>query len=122
MTKRLGNAVAVAFGEESAGSPMFRIEEPTEQVCEQAWTLFACHRDKEYDLIDCISFATMESLRHPRHVRLRHHFAQYGFHLLPERLNRRPATSLPPNGVRASSTASEKDSTGLTRRLFEHLG
>ena len=85
MTKRLGNAVAVAFGEGIRGSPMFRIEEPTEQVREQAWTLFAGHRDKEYDLIDCVSFATMESLRIRDVFGFDHHFTRYGFHLLPER-------------------------------------
>jgi uncharacterized protein len=84
LTKRLGKTVAVPFGEGIRGSPKFRVEEPTPQVRENAWKLFAGHRDKDYDLIDCISFATMESL----HIRdvfgFDRHFVQYGFHLLPE--------------------------------------
>jgi len=85
MTKRLSKAVAIAFGEGIRGSPTFRIEEPTPPVREQAWKLFSGHRDKEYDLIDCISFATMESLGIRDMFGFDHHFAQYGFHLLPER-------------------------------------
>lgn len=85
MTKRLGKAVAVAFGEGMRGSSMIRIEEPAPQVREQGWRLFSGHRDKEYDLIDCISFATMESLRIRDAFGFDRHFTQYGFHLLPER-------------------------------------
>lgn len=79
------SSVAVAFGEGIRGSPTFRIEEPTPPVREQAWKLFSGHRDKEYDLIDCISFATMESLRIRDVFGFDHHFSEYGFHLLPDR-------------------------------------
>jgi predicted nucleic acid-binding protein len=84
LTKRLGKAVAVTFGEGIRGSPKFRVEEPTPQVREDAWKLFAGHRDKDYDLLDCISFATMESL-HLRDVfGFDRHFVQYGLNLLPD--------------------------------------
>lgn len=86
LTKRLGKAAAIAFGEGIRSSPKFRIEEPTPQVREQAWKLFAGHRDKDYYLIDCISFATMESLRIRDAFGFDHHFTQYGFHLLPDRM------------------------------------
>lgn len=85
LTKRLSKAVAVAFGEGIRCSPKFRIEEPTPQMREQAWRLFAGHRDKDYDPIDCISFATMESLRIRDVFGFDHHFTQYGFNLLPDR-------------------------------------
>jgi len=84
LTKRLGKAVSVAFGKGIRDSSRFRLEEPSPQVREEAWRLFAEHGDRDYDLIDCISFATMESL----HIRdvfgFDRHFKQYGFHLLPE--------------------------------------
>jgi uncharacterized protein len=84
LTKRLSKTVAVAFGEGIRRSPKFRIEDATSQIQEQAWKLFAGHRDKDYDLIDCISFTAMESLG-IRHVfGFDRHFTQYGFHLLPE--------------------------------------
>jgi len=85
LTKRLGKAVAVSFGEGIRGSSKFRMEEPTPHVREQAWKLFASRRDKDYDLIDCISFTTMESLRIRDVFGFDHHFTQYGFHLLPDR-------------------------------------
>lgn len=85
LTKRLGKAVAVAFGEGIRSSSKFRIEEATPQMREQAWKLFAGHRDKDYDLIDCISFAAMESLGIGHVFGFDHHFTQHGFHLLPDR-------------------------------------
>ncbi len=84
LTKRLSKNVAVAFGEGIRRSPIFRIEEASSQIQEQAWKLFAGHRDKDYDLIDCISFATMESLGIRDVFGFDRHFIQYGFQLLPK--------------------------------------
>ena len=53
---------------------------------EDAWRLFARQRDKDYDLIDCLSFATMESLGIRDVFGFDRHFTQHGFHLLPANL------------------------------------
>jgi uncharacterized protein len=83
-TKRLNKKIAVAFGEGIRSSMKFRIEEATPQIREQAWKLFSGHRDKDYDLIDCISFTMMESLGIHHVFGFDRHFTQYGFHLLPD--------------------------------------
>jgi hypothetical protein len=83
LTRRLGKAVAVAIGEGIRGSPRIRVEEPPPRVRDEAWKLFAGQRDKDYDLIDCISFAGMESLGIRAVFGFDRHFLQYGFQLLP---------------------------------------
>ena len=50
---------------------------------EHAWGLFAGQTDKDYDLIDCISFATMEALSVDQAFSFDRHFAQYGLSLHP---------------------------------------
>lgn len=84
LTKRLGKAIAVTFGQGIRSSPTFRIEEATPKVREDAWRLFAGQRDKDYDLIDCISFSIMDSFRIRDAFGFDRHFVQYGFRLLPE--------------------------------------
>jgi predicted nucleic acid-binding protein len=84
LTKRLGKAIAVTFGQGVRNSPLFRIEEATPKVREDAWRLFAAQRDKDYDLIDCISFSVMDSFRIREVFGFDRHFVQYGFRLLPE--------------------------------------
>lgn len=83
LTKRLGKDVAAAFGHGLRTSPSIRIEEATPIMREEAWKLFSGHRGKDYDLIDCISFAMMESFRIHETFGFDRHFSQYGFRLLP---------------------------------------
>ena len=83
LTKRLGKEVAVTFGQALRSSPSIRIEEASFEVREKAWNLFSRHRDKGYDLIDCISFSMMETFRIQEAFGFDKHFAQCGFRLLP---------------------------------------
>jgi predicted nucleic acid-binding protein len=84
ITKRLGQSTAVAFGQGVRSSPRFRIEEPNPQVREAAWSLFTARSDKDYDLIDCISFALMEAFAVREAFGFDRHFTQRGFRLPPE--------------------------------------
>ena len=84
LTKRVGKKIAVSFGQGIRKSSRFRIEEPTAEVREAAWKLFVRQFDKDYDLIDCISFATMEAFRIREAFGFDRHFSQYGFRLLPD--------------------------------------
>jgi hypothetical protein len=61
-----------------------RIEEGTPEMREEAWRLFSQHRDKNYDLIDCISFSIMASFSIRVVFGFDRHFIQYGFRLLPD--------------------------------------
>jgi len=84
LTKRLGKEIAVTFGLGLRTSPSIRIEEATPKTREQAWELFSRHRDKDYDLIDCISFAMMDAFGIHEVFGFDRHFKQYGFRLLPD--------------------------------------
>jgi predicted nucleic acid-binding protein len=84
LTKRLGKRIAVPFGQGIRNSSRFRIEEATTEVREAAWKLFVRQLDKDYDLIDCISFAMMEAFGIREVFGFDRHFSQYGFRLLPD--------------------------------------
>ena len=84
LTKRLGKEVAVTFGHAVRSSPSVRIEEATPEMRDKAWRLFSQHRDKDYDLIDCISFSMMASFGIHEAFGFDRHFIQYGFRLLPD--------------------------------------
>jgi predicted nucleic acid-binding protein len=83
LTKRLGKEIAITFGQALRTSPSIRIEEAGWEVREKAWKLFSLHRDKDYDLIDCITFSMMESFRIREAFGFDRHFTQHGCRLLP---------------------------------------
>lgn len=83
ITKRVSKRTAVDFGTALRASPRFRIEEPDQAVREAAWSLFSERADEEWDLIDCLSFALMDSLGIHRAFGFDRHFTQYGFVLVP---------------------------------------
>jgi len=83
MTKRLGKETSVAFGQGILSSPAIRIEEPSVPVREAAWSIFSQQLDKDYDLIDCISFSIMDAFGIREAFGFDRHFRQYGFQLLP---------------------------------------
>ncbi len=83
LTKRLGKEIAVAFGQALRSSPSVQIEETPFEVREKAWQLFSRQWDKDYDLIDCISFSMMETYGIREVFGFDKHFTQYGFLLLP---------------------------------------
>jgi len=82
-TKRLGKRIAVGFGQGIRDSSRFRIEEPSPEVREHAWSVFTSQLDKDYDLIDCISFALMEAFGLEVAFGFDRHFRQHGFRLVP---------------------------------------
>ena len=84
VTKRLGKKTAVALGIGLRSSDRIRVEEPSAEAREAAWRLFTGQTDKDYDLIDCISFAVMEAHGVDTAFGFDRHFAEHGFRLLPE--------------------------------------
>ena len=83
LTKRLGRDVAVRFGQALRTSRSVRIEEVPFEVREKAWQLFTNQVDKDYDLIDFLSFSMMEKFRIREVFGFDRHFIQHGFDLLP---------------------------------------
>ena len=49
----------------------------------KALEIVRTYSDKEFSLVDAISFATMERFHLTQAFAFDHHFAQYGFSLLP---------------------------------------
>lgn len=84
LTKRLGKKTAVTFGDGVRRSVRFRIEEPSPQAREAAWKDFATLLDKDWDLVDCLSFAVMAAFGVREAFGFDRHFVQRGFLLLPE--------------------------------------
>jgi predicted nucleic acid-binding protein len=84
LTKRLGKDTAVRFGHALRTSRLVRIEEVPAEVREKAWEIFATHGDKDYDLIDCLSFSMMEQFGIRKAFGFDRHFTQYGFDLMPK--------------------------------------
>ena len=85
LTKRLGKRAAAEFGRSLRESKRIHFEEPSAELRVLSWELFSTQLDKEYDLIDCISFKLMEAYGIDGVFGFDHHFTQYGFRLLPER-------------------------------------
>src|SRR5437588_3686634 len=60
-----------------------RIYRVTEAEERRALDIIRLYTDKEFSLVDAISFATMERFHITQAFAFDHHFAQYGFSLLP---------------------------------------
>lgn len=84
LTKRLAKTTAVAFGTGIRQSPRIHVEEVAPEIREAAWELFSGRLDKNYDLIDCVSFALMEKLRLEAAFGFDRHFVQLGLRIVPE--------------------------------------
>ncbi len=59
---------------------IFRVREAEER---KALEIIRTYTDKEFSLVDAISFATMERFHLTQAFAFDHHFAQYGLALLP---------------------------------------
>ena len=83
MTKRLGKASALDFGRRIRTSGKVRVIHLDGAMEEAAWGCFERYHDKEWDLIDCSSFALMDSLKLARAFTFDAHFEQKGFQTVP---------------------------------------
>ena len=85
LTKRRGKSLAFQVGTELLASSRLKIIHVDERLQREAWALFGSSKDKDWDLVDCVSFTVMR-----RHDLLEvfgfdRHFTQAGFRLVPER-------------------------------------
>lgn len=55
-----------------------------EELFEEGVALFASRSDKDWSLTDCLSFVIMRRMNIRDAFTLDHHFAQAGFHVLPQ--------------------------------------
>ncbi len=79
---RIGYTTALQVIEELFRSQtrIYRVREAEER---KALEIIRTYTDKEFSLVDAISFATMERFHLTQAFAFDHHFAQYGFSLLP---------------------------------------
>ncbi|MDQ7837683.1 MAG: PIN domain-containing protein [Thermodesulfobacteriota bacterium] len=85
ITKRLGKNVAIRFGEALRASRLIRMSHSSEELIDKAWEEFVKFSDKGFDLIDCISFVTMENLGINAALSFDKHFTQRGFDVVPSK-------------------------------------
>lgn len=83
MMKRIGKAAALSFGAKLRGSSRLRIIHADPATEERAWQYFESYRDKDWDLIDCVSFALMDRLGLDTAFTFDRHFSQKGFTTVP---------------------------------------
>lgn len=83
LLKRVGSKIALQLIEElyKSQTRVYRVKEAEEQ---RALHIIRTYTDKEFSLVDAISFATMERFHLIQAFTFDHHFSQYGFSLLPE--------------------------------------
>ena len=82
LLNRVGHTTALRVIEElyKSQTRIYRVREAEER---RALEIIKTYTDKEFSLVDAISFATMERFHLTEAFAFDHHFAQYGFSLLP---------------------------------------
>jgi predicted nucleic acid-binding protein len=72
-------ASIISFLESIAGSEYYTTLHTGEDLFHQAYGYFVQHDDKEWSLVDCISFIVMRERNIPLALTADHHFDQAGF-------------------------------------------
>ena len=85
LTKRRGKALALQVGAGLLASSRLRIVHVDESLQREAWGLFGSSADKDWDLVDCVSFTVMRRHGVSEVFGFDRHFVQAGFRLVPER-------------------------------------
>ncbi|MBI2981702.1 MAG: PIN domain-containing protein [Deltaproteobacteria bacterium] len=85
LTKRQGKQMAIRCGKEMKASQRLQIVHAKEAEEEKAWELFCRFKDKDYDLVDCLSFVYMQEQGIDDAFAFDRHFVQHGFRLLKRR-------------------------------------
>jgi predicted nucleic acid-binding protein len=90
VTLEIGNALsrlrhrqtAVQLLAALAADPLVEVVPLSEALYEKGWTLYQQRSDKEWSLVDCISFALMDERRLREALTADEHFEQAGFRAL----------------------------------------
>lgn len=85
----IGNALARGFKAEAVAvidsflnSPEVEVVSLTPQLFEQAYALYKTYQDKEWGMVDCISFTVMRQLDMHEALTFDQHYIQAGFRAL----------------------------------------
>jgi len=69
----------IAFTEGVKQSPFIEMVYVDQTIDEAAWQLLANRRDKDWSLVDCVSFVVMQQRNLVEALTTDHHFEQAGF-------------------------------------------
>ncbi len=83
LRRRAGHAAALRFGTRLKSSKQVLVVRVSATHEERAWSIFAHYDDKDFGLVDCTSFAVMESMGIQQAFAFDRHFRQFGFDILP---------------------------------------
>jgi predicted nucleic acid-binding protein len=76
---RMDRGAAVQIIEDLRGSPGVTVVNLTPELFESAFDLYRGHNDKQWGLVDCVSFVVMRNMRLTIALAFDQHFAQAGF-------------------------------------------
>lgn len=62
--------------------PRYRLIAPSKEVLNQGWSMFRQYNDKDWSLVDCVSFVVMKKFNLKHAFTFDHHFRQAGFEIL----------------------------------------
>jgi uncharacterized protein len=79
---------AIAIIEQILSSEEVQIAHLTPALFEQAFTVYGSHQDKDWSLVDCISFVVMRNAGATQVLTFDRHFVQAGFEVLMREPNR----------------------------------
>ncbi len=83
LRRRSSHAAALRFDNRLRSSKRVLIVQVSGSHEERAWDIFARYDDKDFGLVDCTSFAVMESMGIEHAFTFDKHFRQFGFDILP---------------------------------------
>jgi len=93
----IGNALARGYKQEATEiieefltSDEVEVVHLSPQLFQQAFALYRTHQDKEWSLVDCVSFVVMREVGISHALTFDHHFTQAGFEALMRETPRTP--------------------------------
>lgn len=84
VTKRIGKHEGIRLGERLQASRIIRIACVDEKLFQTGWQLYKKYKDKDFDLIDAVSFAICHRDRIHTCITLDRHYTQMGFTVFPD--------------------------------------
>lgn len=83
VTKRVGKSAGVKLGELLLASRLLHVIFVDEPLQSEAWSLYKKYKDKDFDLIDAVSFTVCQKMGIKGAITLDGHFKQMGMEMVP---------------------------------------
>lgn len=83
ITKRIAKNAAIRLGDGILASHLIECRYVDDGLQDAAWQMFRKYKDKDFDLIDAVSFVVCHQQGIKQALTLDHHFSQMGFKILP---------------------------------------